>query len=91
MVKSALQSPNYASRNLAILEIMKSGDKMKNILVDTPKTVFPTEAEIRVNIDVETHKRFVKYCTKHRTTRGEVVKQLIGRLLQEDDENNKSI
>lgn len=53
-----------------------------------PKLENPLEVELKTRIDVETHKRLVKYCTEHRTTRAEVVRELIERLLQEDDEKN---
>ncbi len=55
--------------------------------MNTPKIEFPMEAEIRIKIDVETHKKFVKYCTEHHTTRAEVVRQLIDQLLKESKES----
>lgn len=51
-----------------------------------PKVESPLEVELKTRIDVETHKRLVKYCEEHRTTRAEVIRKLIDRLLQEDDE-----
>lgn len=51
--------------------------------MNTPKFEFPMEAEIRIKIDVETHKKFVQYCTERHTTRTEVVRQLIDQLLKE--------
>lgn len=55
----------------------------------TPNHVeIPMEAEIRVKIDIDTHKKFVKYCTERHTTRAEVVRQMICQLLQENDKSN---
>ena len=51
--------------------------------MNTSKFELPMEAEIRIKMDVETHKNFVKYCTEHHTTRAEVVRQLIDELLKE--------
>lgn len=49
----------------------------------------PFEVELKTQIDVETHKRFVKYCAERRTTRAEVMRVLIERLLQENDDEKK--
>ncbi len=50
----------------------------------------PLEIELRIKIDAETHKRLVEYCKERKTTRAEVIRELINRLLQEDDEKNGS-
>ena len=55
--------------------------------MSTPKFELPMEAEIRIKIDVETHKKFVQYCTERHTTRAEVVRQLIDELLKESKES----
>lgn len=55
--------------------------------MNKPKFEFPMEAEIRIKMDVETHKKFVQYCTEHHTTRAEVVRQLIDELLKESKES----
>ncbi len=51
-----------------------------------PKVESPLGIELKTRIDANTHKRLVKYCTEHNTTRAEVIRELIKRLLQEDDE-----
>lgn len=51
-----------------------------------PKVESPLEVELKTRIDVETHKKLVKYCTEHKTTRAEVIRELIDGLLQENDE-----
>lgn len=56
--------------------------------MNMPKFELPMEAEIRIKMDVETHKKFVKYCTEHHTTRAEVVRQLIEQLLKESKKSN---
>lgn len=50
-----------------------------------PKVEAPLEVELKTRIDAETHKRLVEYCTEHRTTRAEVIRELINRLLQENE------
>ncbi len=57
--------------------------------IGRPKVESPLEVELKTRIDVETHKRLMKYCTEHRTTRAEVIRGLIERLLQENDEEKK--
>lgn len=59
----------------------------RNRTMSTPKFELPMEAEIRIKIDVETHKKFVQYCTERHTTRAEVVRQLIDELLKESKES----
>lgn len=59
----------------------------RSMTMNTPKTGFPMEAEIRIKMDIETHKEFVKYCTERHTTRAEVVRQLIDELLKESKES----
>lgn len=55
--------------------------------MNTPKIEFPMEAEIRIKMDIETHKQLVQYCTERHTTRAEVVRQLIDELLKESKES----
>nr|DAF04282.1 MAG TPA: hypothetical protein [Caudoviricetes sp.] len=59
----------------------------RNRTMNTPKFELPMEAEIRIKMDVETHKKFVQYCTEHHTTRAEVVRQLIDQLMKESKES----
>lgn len=51
-----------------------------------PKVEMPLEVELKTRIDAETHKRLVKYCAEHKTTRAEVIRELIDRLLREDEQ-----
>lgn len=55
-----------------------------------PKVEMPLEVELKTRIDAETHKRLVKYCAEHKTTRAEVIRELIDKLLQEDEQKNIS-
>lgn len=49
-----------------------------------PKVETPLEIELKTRIDVETHKQLVKYCEDHHTTRAEVIRELIDKLLREN-------
>lgn len=55
-----------------------------------PKVETPLEIELKTRIDAETHKRLVKYCAEHNTTRAEVIRELIDRLLREDEQKKIS-
>lgn len=48
-----------------------------------PKVEMPLEIELKTRIDAETHKKLVKYCTERHTTRAEVIRELIDKLLRE--------
>ena len=49
-----------------------------------PKVEVPLEIELKSRIDVETHKQLMKYCEEHHTTRAEVIRELIDKLLREN-------
>lgn len=57
--------------------------------IGRPKVESPLAVELKTRIDVETHKRLVKYCEEHNTTRAEVIRELIEKLLQENDGEKK--
>lgn len=56
--------------------------------IGRPKVEMPLDIELKTRIDAETHKRLVEYCKEHHTTRAEVIRELIDKLLQENEEKN---